>query len=311
MINNDSPLVQPTTDHSLKSQAPEQSLSASPAPILIPGSQSSTLSEPGKPKKDYALITGASSGIGEAFARELAKKKKPLVLVARNEEKLKKLAAELREKEGIDVRFLPIDLARSKEIPFLPEKLKRMGINVDVLINCAGFGKMGTEANISYEDALNMVNLNCRAVLSMTKIFLPDMIKHKKGGIINIAAIAGLFPTPYMATYSASKAFVITYSQALAEELKRSGVRVLCVCPGPTATSFYDRAGINTSKYPSLQKLNDPQTIAEKALAAFRNGKTFEIVDKTSIWNRYLPKLIPRNLLLKHGSALLGVEQAN
>lgn len=260
-------------------------------------------------KKDYALITGASSGIGEAFARALSAKKKPLILTGRDESRLKRLAEELRGRDAIDVRFLTIDLARSKDLPQLPGKLERMGIHIDVLVNCAGFGKHGQETDISYEDSLNMVNLNNRALLALTKLFLPDMLKRKRGGIINVAAVAGLFPVPFMATYAATKAFVVSYSQALAEEVGPSGVRVLCTCPSPTATKFYQTAGINPAKFSVLSKLSDPQTIAEDTLKAFKQGKTFAIVGEKSFWSNFVPKMIPRSILLKYGSAFMREDQ--
>jgi len=305
-----SPMVQPTTDHALTAAEPAPELMA---PAAMPSLTAPTVKpEAGQaPKKDYALVTGASSGIGQAFALALAAKKKPLILLGRDETRLKSLSEEIRTRYGVDARFLSIDLARSKDLPQLPGKLKRMGINVDVLVNCAGFGKHGLEADISYEDALNMVNLNCRAVLALTKLFLPEMTARKKGGIINIAAVAGLFPVPYMSNYAATKAFVISYSQALAQEVKNTGVKVMCACPGPTASRFYATAGINAAKYPKLSGLSDPQTIAEQTLKAFKQGKTFALVGEISFWGRFLPKLIPRSLLLRYGASLLGPEQGN
>ena len=296
MTDSNSTLTQPTTNYALEeAEQPKEITENKPLELA---------SKPA-PKKNYALITGASSGIGEAFAHILASKQKPLILVGRNEQKLKTLSAELRQNHNIDVRFLLIDLARSKDMPQLPGKLKRMGIKIDVLINCAGFGKHGLETQISYEDALNMINLNCRATLSLTKLFLPEMKKDNKGAIINIAALAGLFPVPFMATYSATKAFVINYSQALAEELKTTGVRVLCACPGPTATNFYKTAGINPSQYKELKELNDPHQIAESILQALHDKKTFVIVGAKSTWSKFLPKLIPHKLLLKYGAGLM------
>jgi short-subunit dehydrogenase len=251
-----------------------------------------------EPKKNYALVTGASSGIGRAFAKVLASKKKPLILIGRDEQKLKSLAEELRTREGIDVRFLPIDLARSKELPLLPGKLQNMGITVDVLINNAGFGKFGREDKIRYEDDLNMVNLNCRAVLALTKLFLPQMIDHHKGAIINVASTAGFAPWPNMATYAATKAFVISYSESLAEELKGTGVKILCTCPGPVATSFQERAGfkVDLNEYKNYA---DPQTIVEKTLEALKSKKELVIVGRSTGWTKWALKLLPRNLFIK------------
>lgn len=304
MTDNTSPLVQPTTDHALKAADPKPELQAGPANTLLPQKNTPTLSQAETPKKDYALITGASSGLGLAFARILASKKKPLILVGKDEHKLKQISYELKDKEGIDVRFLPIDLARSKDLPNLPDKLQRMGIKVDVLINNAGFGKHGTETQIRYEDALNMINLNCRATLAMTKLFLPDMLARKKGAIINIADTAGFIPVPKLATYAATKAFVINYTEALAEELNRTGVKALCVCPSPMSTSFFTKADLNTSTYQHLQQLTDPESVVEQALEALKTGKTLIVAGKPSFWMKMAPTLMTRSWLRKIGFGL-------
>ncbi|MDD2785735.1 MAG: SDR family oxidoreductase [Patescibacteria group bacterium] len=244
----------------------------------------------------YALITGASSGIGEAFARNFAAKKKPLLLIGRNEGKLRSLAEELHNKEGIDVRILAIDLARSKELPFLPSKLQQMGITVDVLINNAGFGKYGKDMDISYEDDLNMVNLNCRALLALTKLFLPDMLRAKKGAIINIASILGFFPLPKMATYSATKSFVVSYTEALAKEYKDSGVKFLCSCPGFVDTPFHERAG--SKRFDSIN-YETTERIVEETLAALKSNKTMAIVGKQKFWDKIALSILPRWLFIE------------
>jgi len=307
-----SPLTQPPTDHALN-EAPHNpeltsasdlpNLDEIPTPPLVDTLNTSL--ETTHTKKDYALITGASSGIGEAFARLLASKKKPLILIAQKEDKLKKLSAELREKYDVDVRFIPTNLARSKTLPDLPGKLKRMGITIDILINNAGFGKYEAESKIRYEDSLNMVNLNCRTLLDLRKLFLPEMTSRKKGAIINIASAAGFFPVPYMATYAATKAFVINFSEALAEEVKNKGVRIVCACPGATATKFQKRAGINASEHRDLMQLADPNTVAEQTIEALKNGKTLVVVGETSFITKYAPLFAPRNILARFGKRLM------
>lgn len=295
MSDATSPLVQPTTDHAIQAAEPKPELTSSST--LTPESPQPAAQDIPQ-KKGYALITGASSGIGKAFAHVLATKKKPLILTGREEAKLKTLAEELRSREGIDVRFLPIDLARSKELPFLPGKLQRMGITVDVLVNNAGFGKYGSEDEIKYEDALNMVNLNCRALLAMTKLFLPDMLKRGKGAIINIASTAGLAPWPKMSAYAATKAFVINYSQSLSQELKGKGIKVLCACPGPVATSFQERAGMKVD-LKDYESYSDPQTIVEQTLAALKSNKDLVIVGRSTSKTKFLLKFLPRSLFIK------------
>lgn len=291
-----SPLVQPTTDHAINAPEVKPMLEAS-APEKTP-SLTSREGEKGNAKKNYALITGASSGIGEAFAKVLAAKKKPLILIGRNEHKLKSLSEELRTREGVDVRFLCIDLARSKELPLLPGKLQKLGITVDVLVNNAGFGKFGKENEISYEDSLNMVNLNCRALLALTKLFVPEMIRRRKGAVINIASTAGLFPWPSMTTYAATKAFVVSYSQGLAEEMNGTGVKVLCACPGPVATSFQQRAGMKVDVN-SYKNYSDPQLIVEETLEALKSNKDLVIVGNATSWTKWALKLLPRSLFIR------------
>lgn len=173
-----------------------------------------------------------------------------------------------------------------------------MGLVVDVLVNNAGFGKYGQENEIRYEDALNMINLNCRAVLALTKLFLPNMLARRKGAIINVASVAGFYPWPMMATYAATKAFVISYSQALAQELKGKGVKVLCTCPGPVATAFQERAGlkVNVNDY---KRYSDPQTIVEKTLDALKSHKDLTIVGRSTGWTKWALRLFPRSLFIR------------
>lgn len=304
MTDNTSPLVQPTTDHALEPAEPKPELQAARPNTLLESANKPAIGEASAPKKDYALITGAASGLGLAFARILASKKKPLILVDKDEHQLKQVSYELKDKEGIDVRFLPIDLARSKDLPNLPDKLKLMGLKVDVLINNAGFGKHGPETQIRYEDALNMINLNCRATLAMTKLFLPGMIRQNKGAIINIADTAGFIPVPKLATYAATKAFIISYTEALAQELNSSGVKVLCVCPSPMSTSFFAKADINTSAHQHLQQLTDPESVVEQALEALKIGKTLIVAGKPSFWMKLAPTLMTRSWLRKIGFGL-------
>lgn len=304
MTDNTSPLIQPTTDRALEPAEPKPELQAAAPSILLEQNNKPAESQNSAPKKDYALITGASSGLGLAFARILASKKKPLILVGKDEHKLKQISYELKDKEGIDVRFLPIDLARSKDLPNLPDKLQRMGLKVDVLINNAGFGKFGPETHIRYEDALNMINLNCRATLAMTKLFLPGLLKQKKGAIINIADTAGFIPMPKLAAYAATKAFVINYTEALAQEVAGLGIKVLCVCPSPMSTDFFNKADINTSTHQHLQQLTDPESVVEQALTALKTGKTLIVAGQPSFWMKIAPTLMTRSWLRKIGFGL-------
>ncbi len=303
-MTDTSPLVQPRSDNALTGSPELIKLDAAPVPPMVDTTIRTSL-ETTQGKKDYALITGASSGIGEAFARLLASKNKPLILIGTNEVKLKNISAELREKHKVDVRFIPTDLARSKTLPELPVKLKKMGINVDILVNSAGFGKYDAEHKIRYEDSLNMINLNCRSLVALTKLFLPEMLAHKKGAIINIGSTSGFYPVPYMATYSATKAFVINFSQALSEEVKDQGIRVICSCPEAVATNFQRRAGLNIAEQTNLNKLIDPSTVAEQTIEALKKGKTLLVLNQSSPINKLAPTIAPRAILNRYGKQLL------
>ncbi len=303
-MTNTSPLLQPRTDNALSASPELAKLDSAPAPLMVDTTIHTSL-ETSRDKKDYALITGASSGIGEAFARLLASKNKPLILLGTNEAKLKNLATELREKHKIDVRFISTDLARSKTLPELPKKLLKMNINIDILINNAGFGKYNAENKIRYEDSLNMINLNCRSLVALTKLFLPQMLARKKGAIINIASTAGFYPVPYMATYAATKAFVINFSEALSEEVKNQGVRIICSCPEAVATNFQRRAGINIAEQNNLNKLIDPSTVAEQTIEALKKGKTLLVLSQSSSINKLASTIAPRAILNRYGKRLL------
>ena len=303
-MTNTSPLLQPRTDNALSASPELAKLDSAPAPLMLDTTIHTSL-ETSRDKKDYALITGASSGIGEAFARLLASKNKPLILLGTNEAKLKNLATELREKHKIDVRFISTDLARSKTLPELPKKLLKMNINIDILINNAGFGKYNAENKIRYEDSLNMINLNCRSLVALTKLFLPQMLARKKGAIINIASTAGFYPVPYMATYAATKAFVINFSEALSEEVKNQGVRIICSCPEAVATNFQRRAGINIAEQNNLNKLIDPSTVAEQTIEALKKGKTLLVLSQSSSINKLASTIAPRAILNRYGKRLL------
>jgi hypothetical protein len=183
-----------------------------------------------------ALITGASSGIGEQFARQLAARGHDLVLVARRAERLEKLAAEL----PTDARVVPCDLAG--EARALPERVSELGVEVELLVNNAGFGTYGRFWEIEPGRDAEMVRVNCEAVVTLTRAFVPGMVARRRGGVINVASVSSFQPLPYTAVYAASKAFVRSFTDALYAELAGSGVTVLAVNPGPVRTEWHEVA---------------------------------------------------------------------
>jgi uncharacterized protein len=247
-----------------------------------------------------ALITGASSGIGETFARELAASKTNLVLVARSQAKLEQLATELSSKYQIKTTVIPQDLTQTAAGQVVFEKVKAQGLRIDTLINNAGFGDYGAFSDRPLSKLLEMVQLNITAVVELTGLFLPLMQERKQGEIINVSSIAGFQPLPYMSVYAATKAFVLNFSEALWAENKDLGVKILAVCPGPTESEFYDRAdfpdsatGLNGITMASSEK------VVRESLKALNKGQSTVVTGGLSnqlIVN--LPRLMPRDLLV-------------
>jgi uncharacterized protein len=195
-------------------------------------------------RKDTALITGASAGIGLELAKLFAADGHDLVLVARRADVLEKLADSLRARHGIAARIWPADLADPCAPRQLQERAVAEGVAVDILVNNAGFGAIGHFHELSPQRQLGIIDVNMRALTEMTYHFLPAMRQRRHGRILNLGSIVGFLPGPYMAVYYASKAYVVSFSEALAEELLGSGITVTCLCPGYTATEFQKSAGI-------------------------------------------------------------------
>lgn len=193
------------------------------------------------------LITGASAGLGEGFARALAARGEALILTARRADRLEALAAELRAKHGVAVHLFPADLADPAAPARLLADIAAAGLTIDQLINNAGFGVQGAFADGDAAGQLGMIDLNCRALVALTHGVLPQMIARRAGGVLNVASTAAFQPGPWLAVYYATKAFVLSFSEAIHEEAKPHGVRVAALCPGPTRTEFADVAGMGES----------------------------------------------------------------
>jgi short-subunit dehydrogenase len=215
---------------------------------------------------ETALITGASSGIGEAFARRLASSGKNLILAARSENKLKTLAAELAARYGIQIHVIVADLSRPAAATSLFAETERLGWAVDLLVNNAGFSKAGEFTEIPLDIQAEMVRLNVNTLMEMTRLYLPAMCQRRRGGVINVASIAAFQPVPYMSVYAATKAFVLHFSEGVAEEVCGEGVTVMALCPGATATQFWTVAG---AWQDSLDTMQSPDEVVAEALRAF------------------------------------------
>ncbi|HEY2259364.1 MAG TPA: SDR family oxidoreductase [Solirubrobacteraceae bacterium] len=190
-----------------------------------------------------ALVTGASAGIGSAIARELARRGHGLVLVARRKEKLDELASELSAEYGIRAEAIGSDLSKAASRQRLPARVESLGLDVEILVNNAGFATGGPFADADPERELEQVRVLVEAPVALTSAFLPAMVKRGRGAILNVASTAGMQPLPYSAGYSAAKAYVLTFSEAVHQELRGSGVTVTALAPGPVSTEFWDVAG--------------------------------------------------------------------
>lgn len=227
------------------------------------------------------LITGASSGIGEAFARRLAEEKHNLVLVARSEEKLRILRDELMAEHKITAHYIAIDLTGFEADKRLFEETENHGIEVDWLINNAGFGSMGDFAKLDMERELQMIDLNLSVLVSLTHRYLQKMRERKSGTIINVSSAAGFQPIPFMATYAATKAFVTSFSEAVAEENRPFGIQVLALCPGSTETNFHAAAKMDRAL--SVKGQETPEQVVETAMRAVGTGRA-KIVSGWTNW---------------------------
>jgi uncharacterized protein len=221
------------------------------------------------------LITGASGGIGYELARLFARDRHNLVLVARSIDKLVQVAAEL-QRDGVTVKTIALDLATPPAPKFLFDQLQRERIAVDILINNAGFGSFGEFAQMPEEEILGQLNLNITALTELTRLFLPPMLARHSGRIMNVASTAGFQPGPLMAVYYATKAYVISFSEAIANELHNTGVSVTCFCPGATHTAFAQRAGIETSRLFKLGAMS-AEKVARDGHRAVMEGRALAI----------------------------------
>jgi uncharacterized protein len=245
-----------------------------------------------------ALVTGASSGLGEEFARELARRHANLVLSARSRDKLERLAADLSRVNGVDVQVIPQDLGEPDGALNLAKELKARNLVVDHLINNAGFGTSGRFETMDVEREARMVRVNCESVTVLSRALLRGMLDRRRGGILNVASTAGHQPTPFMSTYGATKAFVLSFTLALAEELRGTGVHALALCPGPVPTGFQAVANIPAGAVLSFAKL-DAHTVVERALDAYERRAVIKTPGLVNSVQTLASKVFPRSLVVR------------
>lgn len=243
-----------------------------------------------------ALITGASVGIGRAFAQILAREKFDLVLVARSQPQLDTLAAELRQSTGRTVLTISQDLSEPGGTEKVFEEVSRSGLEIDALINNAGFGALGRFWEVDRQQQLQMVQVNITALTDLTRLFLPSMVERRRGRILNIASTAAFQPGPLMAVYYASKAYVVSFSRAIHNEARPFGVTVTCLCPGPTKTEFAQRAGMSATKLFAGPMSMSAERVAQIGYRAMMRGKPLVIAGRLNALGAFLTRFAPMRL---------------
>jgi len=237
----------------------------------------------------WAIVTGASSGIGEQFARQLAAKKLHLVLVARRRDRLDALAAELIRDHAVEIRVVELDLAKPSAGATLEAATK--DLEIGLLINNAGYGLKGDFVDLDRQEQLRMIDLNCRLPVELTHIYLPQMIARRRGGLIIVASTAAFQGLPYTSLYAATKGFEVIFAEGLYEELRPHHVDVIALCPGPTDTEGPRRTGVDPAKVPI--KMMSPATVAQAALDRL-GQRTFIIPGFANRFLYFLVRLLPR-----------------
>ena len=248
----------------------------------------------------WALITGASAGIGVAFAEELASGGTKLVLTARRKDRLEELARRLTATYKISTEVFAADLADANA----PEKIfaftKEKGIEIDLLINNAGFGQYGEFHSIEKQRFLDMVQVNCHAVVHLTRLYLPEMVARRRGDVLILGSTASFQAVPYISTYAATKAFDLLFAEGLAEEMKPYGVRVCALCPGSTESEFLFVAGQEKFK----RKAETAEKVARTGLKALAAGKSYVISGLGNYLGAHSQRLVPRRLVTKIAAAM-------
>lgn len=245
------------------------------------------------------LITGASDGIGAELAHVFAANGHELVLVARRQDKLQALADLIKMTSGKAPLVITLDLIKPDAISLLVAQLNAAGLSIQYLINNAGFGLMGRIAELNATEQLDIVKLNSQALTALTLEFLPQLIQHK-GGLLNVASVAAFMPGPGFTIYYATKAYVRSFTEGLAEELKPFGVKVSCLCPGPVATGFQARAGFDFSGSMGAMKpaMLSARVVAQQGYAGLMAGKRIVIPGVVNKLLVFFARLTPRALLL-------------
>jgi uncharacterized protein len=255
------------------------------------------------PSIRWTIVTGASSGIGADLARQFSAIGHNLILVARRRAKLQALADALRERDRGIVEIMEFDLTKAKAPRALFDAVEEMGVPVHTLVNNAGFGLRGDFVELSIDEQLEMMNINMTALTKLSHLFLPGMIERKQGGIINVSSTAAFQAGPHMAVYYASKAFVLSLSEALHEEVKPHGVTVTALCPGPTESGFGERAGMDGTRLFQRSKMTS-ERVAEIGVEGYRAGHAIVVTGMRNRMASQASRILPRFLTRRFAKSL-------
>ncbi|MBD1373077.1 SDR family oxidoreductase [Hazenella sp. IB182357] len=243
--------------------------------------------------KKTALITGASSGLGKAYAYRLASMGHNLILVARSTDKLEALANDLNNQFQITSYVIPIDLSEAYAAKKLYHELNERSLHVDILVNNAGVGASGPFIDHTFEENHRMVMLNITTLMELTHLLLPAMVKKGYGDVINVASLMSFFSSPYMSVYAASKAFVLSFSEGISREYMSQGIRVIAICPGTTDTNFFAQAPLDIKQ----REFRTPEQVVDSTFRALDRGKSHTVDGLSNTLLTLLPRLLPRKLL--------------
>ncbi|MDE3202155.1 MAG: SDR family oxidoreductase [Acidobacteriota bacterium] len=247
-------------------------------------------------KGKWALVTGASAGIGSAIARDLAQRGANLILTSRRRERLETLAAELVQK-GVDVRVVTADLNDPSAAQAIFDAVKAQGIDIEILINNAGLGNYGAFHTNEVEQELSQIRVNCDAVVAIARLFLPAMVERRRGWVMVVASTASFQPVPYISTYAATKAFDRMFALGIAAEVERFGVKVSALCPGPTESEFHEVAHAQSFVWKNLQSAEE---VARIGVDGMLQGKRTVVPYAQGRFNTLLVRLLPVGLITRY-----------
>jgi uncharacterized protein len=258
--------------------------------------------------KEYILITGASTGIGYEMAKQLAAKNHNLILIARTQDKLEALQKELKSQFGVDVLYLLYDLSEPNSAQDLYNELKEHNYLITGLINNAGFGDYGNFMEMPLKKDEEMIALNVTALVGLTKLFGADMVKAGKGRIMNVASLLSFLPFPYYSVYSATKSFVLAFTETVSAEMQGTGVAITALCPGTVETPFHTEAMRKTNAM-SANKPMPADVVAKAGVELFLNGKGKKIVGFMNWFLSNLPRVTPDKLMMKIKKNLASIKK--